>query len=453
MEQILEKIDRLKKEYDALLPMSPEFQSKLDKKFRLEFNFNSNHIEGNTLTYSETELLLLFDDTKGSHTLREYEEMKAHDAAFQLIRQWTQDDRPLVEADIKNLNKVLLVRPYWKDAITPDGQNTRRQILVGEYKQQPNSVRLPNGEMFEYASPIETPVKMQELVEWLSTQETNKTAHPLLLAALLHFHFVRIHPFDDGNGRVSRLLMNYVLFRHGFPPVIIKSVDKANYLRALNLADTGDTEAFVRYIGEQLVWSLELSIKAANGKSIEEPDDIDKELVLLQKQLSSQNTLQQQKTPENVMAAFEGGLIELFQLVETKLQTIVPSFFEVERGLTPELADLNGTYKIHDKSNTFNAKQNDDDWKSLMRWLKQGTGTPQNRIVGIHYSYNLKGLKSNINAPRFQANIHVKFNEYNYEILSKLYRYGQPLTQEEIQNIVRPIIKDLIEKIKVASQI
>ncbi len=444
MEQILEKIDRLKKEYDALMPMSPEFQSKLDKKFRLEFNFNSNHLEGNTLTYSETELLLFFDDTKGSHTMREYEEMKAHDAAFQLIRQWTQDNRPLAEADIKNLNKVLLVRPYWKNAITPDGQNTRRQILVGEYKQQPNSVRLPNGEIFEYATPLETPAKMQELVEWLSTQEANKTAHPLLLAALLHYRFVCIHPFDDGNGRVSRLLMNYVLFRHGFPPVIIKSSDKANYLRALNLADTGDTEAFVRYIGEQLVWSLELSIKAANGASIEEPDDIDKELVLLQKQLSGQNSLQEQKTPENVIAAFEGGLIEMFQLVETKLQTIVPSFFEVERRLSPELTN---------EHNTFNTKQNDDDWKNLKVWLNEEIGIQKTKIAGIHHSYNLKGLKSNINAPRFQANVHVKFNEYNYEILDKPYPYGQPLTQEEIQNIVRPIIKDLIEKIKTASQI
>jgi Fic family protein len=444
MEQILEKIDRLKKEYDALMPMSSEFQSKLDKKFRLEFSFNSNHIEGNTLSYSETELLLFFDDTKGSHTMREYEEMKAHDVAFQLIREWTQDDRPLSEADIKNINKVLLVRPYWKEAITPDGQNTRRKILVGEYKEQPNSVRLPNGEMFEYATPLETPAKMQELVDWLSTEETRKTAHPLLLAALLHYRFVCIHPFDDGNGRVSRLLMNYVLFRHGFPPVIIKSADKANYLRALNLADTGDTEAFVRYIGEQLVWSLELSIKAAKGASIEEPDDIDKELALLQKQLSGQNPLQEQKTPENIIAAFDGGLIELFQLVESKLQTIVPSFFEVERGLIPELTNEN---------NTFNTKQSDNDWKNLKVWLNEGSGTRKIKIASINYFYYLKGLKSKINAPTFQASIYVKFNEYNYEIQSKPYPYGQPLTQEEIQNIVRPIIKDMIERIKTASQI
>jgi Fic family protein len=89
-------------------------------------------------------LLLLFDDTKGNHTLREYEEMKAHDVAWQLVEEWAKDaERPLTEQNIKNLNEVILVRPFWKEAITSDGQATRRQIKVGDYKAHPNSVRLP----------------------------------------------------------------------------------------------------------------------------------------------------------------------------------------------------------------------------------------------------------------------------------------------------------------------
>lgn len=95
-------------ELNALQPMNPDYQRKLDKKFRLEFNYNSNHIEGNTLTYSETELLLIFDDTKGNHTLWEYEEMKAQDVAYQLIHDWAKDtERPLSEQYIKNLNEIL----------------------------------------------------------------------------------------------------------------------------------------------------------------------------------------------------------------------------------------------------------------------------------------------------------------------------------------------------------
>ena len=126
MQNTINKIEELSSTLKKALPMKAEFQTKLDKKFRLEFNYNSNHMEGNTLTYSETELLLIFDETKGNHTLREYEEMKAHDVALQLINDWASDkDRPLTETNIKNLNEVILVKPFWKDAITPDGQKTR----------------------------------------------------------------------------------------------------------------------------------------------------------------------------------------------------------------------------------------------------------------------------------------------------------------------------------------
>ena len=119
MQNIISKINELNAALKEFLPLRTEYQTKLDKKFRLEFNYNSNHMEGNTLTYSETELLLIFDETKGNHTLREYQEMKSHDVALALIRDWAADDeRPLTETQIKNLNETILVKPFWKDAIT-----------------------------------------------------------------------------------------------------------------------------------------------------------------------------------------------------------------------------------------------------------------------------------------------------------------------------------------------
>lgn len=286
MKTTISKLNDLAHKLSNLMPMKAEWQSQLDKKFRLEFNFNSNHMEGNTLTYDETELLLIFDQTQGNHTLREFEEMKAHDVALQMIKEWAlEKERPLTEANIKNLNQVILVKPFWKDAITPDGQKTRRQIKVGAYKEFPNSVQLSNGEIFNYASVTDTPILMGELMDWFRTEEQKKEMHPVELAALLHYKLVRIHPFDDGNGRIARLLMNYVLTKNDLPPVVIKSADKQNYLFALHRADAGDLNAFVRYIAEQLEWSLEISLKAAKGKSIEEPGDLDKRLAILEKEL------------------------------------------------------------------------------------------------------------------------------------------------------------------------
>ncbi len=324
---IFDYIDQLSATYHSLLPMSPENQHRWDKKVRLEFNYNSNHIEGNTLTYGETELLLLFDETHGSRPMRDYEEMKAHDVAFQKIKEWATDtETPLTEQDIKNLNQIILVQPFWKNAITPDGQPTRRQITVGNYKTQPNSVRLPNGELFEYTAPQEVPIKMQELMEWYRDEQT--TLHPITLAAMFHYKFVCIHPFDDGNGRVSRLLMNYVLLAHKLPPVVIKSSDKQNYLHALHLADTGQYEAFIRYIAAQVVSSLEMAIKAAKGESIEEPDDLDKEIALVARQLQHQETY---KTPQQVLNVFHWAQQKLLAPCEAVLQKFDKLFQEKKR--------------------------------------------------------------------------------------------------------------------------
>ena len=205
MKELLEEIQRLKKELDNLLPMSKEQEEILWEKFRLEWNYNSNHIEGNTMTFGETELLLkLGDDFKAqNNSLKDVNEMRAHDSAIFIIRDWAKDaKRDLIEKDIRELNQIILVKDYWADAQTSDGKPTRRLIKVGNYKEQPNHVKLKSGEVFRYAAPNEVSAKMNELVNWYNS---NQEDHPLLTAAFLHYKFVIIHPFDDGNGRVCLL--------------------------------------------------------------------------------------------------------------------------------------------------------------------------------------------------------------------------------------------------------
>jgi len=201
------------------------------------------------LTYTDTKLLLrLGDDFRANNnSLKDVNEMKAHDVAIHLIREWAQDkDHQLSEKAIRELNQLILVKDYWAEATTRDGQATRRKIKVGTYKEQPNHVQLKSGEIFRYAEPNEVPAKMEELIKWYREQ---KNENVLETAAFFHYKFVIIHPFDDGNGRISRLLMNYHLLKNGYPPIIIKSQDKSNYLYALNQADAGNEGAFVTYLG------------------------------------------------------------------------------------------------------------------------------------------------------------------------------------------------------------
>jgi Fic family protein len=270
MNKLLDRIEELKKEIASAGLLSAEQKRKLDLKIRLEFNYNSNHIEGNTLTYGETELLLIQGKTQGNHDFREYEELTAHDQAFKQIQEYAADsERELTEVDVKNLNRILLIRPFWKEAQTASGEPTRREIIPGNYKQYPNSVRLATGEMHHYASPEETPAQMKDLMEWLNQAiKEGKQSIPKI-AALFHYKFVCIHPFDDGNGRIARLLMNYILLRYNYAVVIIKSKDKSRYLDALQRADAGFSDVFIEYILEQLIWSLELKLRAANNESLE----------------------------------------------------------------------------------------------------------------------------------------------------------------------------------------
>jgi Fic family protein len=311
----LAAIDNLKSELDALPVLSPEVKDKLERKFRLEFHFNSNHIEGNTLTYGETELLIIFDETRGNHTLREYEEMRASDVAYAMIMEAAENKTPISEAFIKNLNKILLVRPYWKEAITPDKQQTQRKITVGDYKKQPNSVLLSTGEMFNYATPQDTPIQMGELLSWLQENINDQKLHPVELAALLHYKFVLIHPFDDGNGRISRLLMNYVFHYFGYPPVLIKTDDKTAYLNSLHDADIGNIDSFIIYIGKQLIWSLNLSIQAASGEDFEDKQDWKKELALLKKELSNKVEIKEKKSSSSIQKLFNTSIIPMVNYI------------------------------------------------------------------------------------------------------------------------------------------
>lgn len=285
-QDLLSLIDDLKRELDGRRPIRPDQERRLWEKLNLEWNYNSNHIEGNTLTYGETFLLLVHGRVTGEHSAREIDEMRAHNVAIGMVREWATDPaRSLTEGDVRDLNRVLLKEPFWKEAITADRQRTRIQVIPGQYKTEGNLVLQPDGSVFHYAAPEEVAPRMRELLAWY---DEAVNVHPLIVAAMLHHRFILIHPFGDGNGRTARLLVNYHLMRHGYMPLIVKSTDKNVYLNVLQKADAGDLAPLVRFLAVQEQWSLELAIKAARGEDLEERKDWMKEAEVLYKS-SAQN--------------------------------------------------------------------------------------------------------------------------------------------------------------------
>jgi Fic family protein len=231
----MKRIQQSYKEWQSLQPLNEKLERNINQQFMIDFNYNSNHLEGNTLTYGQTKLLLLFGDTIGNASVQDYEEMKAHNVGLEMMKIEAKDsNRMLSEHFIRQLNQTILVRDFYKTSRDGD---FRYKINVGVYKTRPNSVTTPTGELFDYASPEETLTPMGDLVKWYRDEEQHGKLKIEELAALFHYRYIRIHPFEDGNGRIARLLVNYILLRHNYPMLVIRSDDRQNYLKALHQCD------------------------------------------------------------------------------------------------------------------------------------------------------------------------------------------------------------------------
>ena len=439
------QIDELKVTLDSLLPMSLEDERRFWKKIRLEWNYNSNHIEGNTLTYGETELLLIFDQTGGSHELREYQEMKAHDVAIHMVKEWAKDkSRDITESDIRELNKIILVTPYWKEAVTKDRQPTRRQIKVGEYKEQPNSVILQNGETFEYASPLETPVKMKELMDFYRIHSVSTEVHPVWLAAMIHHKFSLIHPFDDGNGRVARLVMNYILMKNDFPPILIKSSEKKKYLEALRQADVGNDQFFEFYLYEQLEKSFTLAIKAAKGESIEEPEDLDKKLAMLKMEIAdvdTDNEVQLQFNRETFFKIYDTWLSDLIKGLVVKIKKfddlfVKPSHYILiqNRGRSTFGGGSSMTIQFEGKN------ENEIIEKIKSEITANNSLIMSEATIAVHATYGTfkKGALKNPFGCNYNVDVYfdyLKYEIYRRKFIASLHHY--PHFNDELKNTLR----------------
>jgi Fic family protein len=451
--------EKLKQQLETLLPMKSEDEKRLKKKFRLEFNYNSNHLEGNTLTYGQTQLLLINDKISGDVKVSDVEEMKAHDLALSQIEEFAKDkEYPLTEQFIKELNRIILVKPYWKEAITADGITTSKKIEIGNYKTSPNSVRLRDGNIHEYASPEETPAKMNDLMNWYKENENIMSAPQL--AAEFHYRFVCIHPFDDGNGRVARLLMNYILLKNQYPMVIIKSEDKENYLTALQKADLGYIVNIIEYIEKQLIWSLEISIKAAKGEDIEEKADIDKEIELLKREKLTKTKISM--SPKVVYELIKYVNNELcYKITESKNKFndfFAETTFEIfiNEVKFKEKSNRNNSFKV------LNRKE-----ETVKQYEIFNYDLEEKIIKTIKWRWNFLYLKTTENEINFIILCSLTFNKNSYKIeieflntnntisrtLSNTifieeHEYKSYLMQEEIEKIGKMVSNYLIKEIK-----
>ena len=231
-------LENLFAQWQSLLPLDDDMGLRLRKKFTVEYNYNSNHMEGHTLTYGQTELLLMFGKVSGEASLKDFNDMKASAVGLKMVEEEVRQRKmPLTQNFIRQLHQTLLRENYTVYHTLPNGVQTSYIIHAGQYKTRPNSVITRYGTRFEYATPEETPAFMTDLVDWYNEAEQSGKWTPVELAALFHYRYIRIHPFEDGNGRIARLLVNYILSRHGWPMIVVRCRKKQIYIEALHQTD------------------------------------------------------------------------------------------------------------------------------------------------------------------------------------------------------------------------
>nr|WP_257131610.1 Fic family protein [Bacillus sp. AFS017336] len=227
-------IDELKHQLDSKRPIPAAVLKNMRDVYLIEWTFNSNAIEGNTLTLLETKIVIEEGLTIGGKRLKEHFEAINHVEAIKYVEQIVESKEELYHNTIKNIHSLVLKNI--------DGDN------AGKYREI--NVRISGSKH----QPLEHPFVQEEMDNLLNWYNKNKDVlHPVELAALFHFKFVYIHPFSDGNGRTARLLMNFILMQHGYPPAIIKAdpVKRIQYYEALELASMkGETNKFVRLVME-----------------------------------------------------------------------------------------------------------------------------------------------------------------------------------------------------------
>ena len=227
-DNFFDEVDNLKKKLDNKRPIPKETLKSLKQSINLEWTYNSNGIEGNTLTLRETQVVLE-GITVGGKSIKEHLEVINHEQAILFLDELVKDNKPITEWNIKSIHQLILKEIDNENAGKYRGENV---TIKGATHIPPDYIKVP------------------ELMEKLILNyETWNTYHPIIRAVLLHGELVKIHPFIDGNGRTSRLLMNLDLMNSGYNPVIIKKESRLKYYEALDKAHiTSDYTDFIKLV-------------------------------------------------------------------------------------------------------------------------------------------------------------------------------------------------------------
>lgn len=434
LSDIITEMDSLKSELQSLRPLNEDRLNRLQQKFRLDWNYHSNSMEGNTLSMSETKSFIMWGVTAKGKPFRDYVEMKGHNDALKKLYSIVNKDLKITENLIKDFHKIILVEAYSDDVA---------EINPGEWKTLNNYLYSPTLERIDFLPWEEVPKAMNTLINWLNNQldppkrkKGKYDLHPLLIATGFHAQFIKIHPFGDGNGRMARIMTNLIFMLCGYVPAIIHKDNKDVYSQAINQSSIENPEQLAIIFGEAVIASLKMAIKAAKGEEIEEKEDFDKELELLELKLKGKEKDIPIKTAANIDKwVFENGY-DFIENLRTELSKFDNLFADVKKeilvNIFPVIIDAGG---------------------NLPKCITEKTGVHTRNLTFKYFLTSLKAAEINMN---IKLELVFSFEKSAIVISDKItnqknnFRYNESISnefqKERINDIKTAILKMIKEK-------
>ncbi len=448
----LHQIDTLQANILERGPIPAELLNKINYKLRLEWNYTSNSMEGNSLTKRETRTVMVGVIDVNDKPIKDVIEIRNHDKVISTIMKIGKGELNISESRIKEIHKGIMYE-----------EDPEKQKYIGKWKNTGNYILNVQGERYDFVPHSEVKERMHELINWINTEKekiqrsTKDAIHPVSLAVKFHLDYLAIHPFYDGNGRTARILTNLILISYGYPPLYINTHEKENYYSYLTDIQSygGEPDLFYDFMAGLLLRSMQLIADTLEGKEIEEDDDIDKEITLFKRTRDKGLERKEIRSWENVSKIIEGSAVPLFNKFIRKLSQFDELFqshehriiFNTDKSKPYDLATRNGGYML--STTKFP--------EALLNWLK-GPKVLNGDITSFGIEYLFKGYKFSkpYDLPVF---LRFTFKEYTYAVSfivgsrQEHYlpekNYDQLTTVDKINDIVNEVAKRILALIEI----
>lgn len=435
---IYQNLTKLQKEIDQHGQLSKEVLQKINYKFRLDWNYYSNRMEGGTLTKAETRSVMVGNITVDGKPLKDVMEMNGHDAVVRSILSMAKGALRLSEKRIKEIHREIIKHD---DAATADQP-------IGDWKTKNNEIINYKGEKIAFTPPDEVADAIHKLLNTTNAAldafyaDKPKAKHPLQIAADFHIGFVSIHPFFDGNGRTARILMNLILVACGYPPIIIDDAAKKPYYQYLAdiQAYGGNPDLFYGQMGQLVLKSQQLVLNAITGKDIEEDDDLDKRLDLIKRAVETDGGIKLSKKDVDPKVFMEQNIQPLIKMLNEQFEKLEPLFIDNSIGIAVD-------------SNQANAIDNYKNLKEFADKLSENWSKSSNYFNVFIYHAHIK--QAGINKVQFIYPLYLRMEKtgftisddnQNKPIIHKLYH--QHLTETEIKSMAKDYLKNGLDHIE-----